>query len=105
MKIMDKNTKKALLQVVLPIIGAAALLLFVYKKFGGSSKTIASNTSALSTTGFPLQNGSRGDLVKQLQAKLGVNVDGAFGPKTLAALMAKTGKTSVASQSELNAIS
>lgn len=54
---------------------------------------------------FPLKNGSaKNDLVKQLQGYLGVTVDGLFGPKTAAALLAKTGKTSIASQSDFDQV-
>ena len=67
--------------------------------------------SAPDTT-FPLQMGSQGFTVKQLQWALQglgqslpeYGVDGMFGSETQAALQAITGKTTVDSQAELNAI-
>lgn len=60
---------------------------------------------------FPLKNGSKNDLVKALQSalnRLGASptlaVDGIFGSKTQAALVAQTGKSSVDSQSELDSL-
>ena len=65
-----------------------------------TSKPKVSATTAL-TTGFPIKQGSTGTMVKQLQSYLGVTVDGIWGPKTQAAFVAQTGKTQIASQTEL----
>lgn len=54
---------------------------------------------------FPLKNGSpKSSLVSQLQALLGVNADGLFGPKTQAVLLLKTGKSQIANQAEYDAV-
>jgi hypothetical protein len=50
---------------------------------------------------FPLKKGSKNDYVKQLQLYLGVTVDGIFGSKTEAALIAATGSNQVASFADL----
>lgn len=58
---------------------------------------------ATSPSIFPIKNGSpKNDLVVQLQGLLGVTADGLFGPKTQAALVLKTGKTSISSQAEFD---
>lgn len=54
-------------------------------------------------TSFPLARGSRGAHVRALQKHLGIPVDGVFGVQTENALRARHGKSSVASQAELNA--
>lgn len=60
---------------------------------------------ASSPSVFPIKNGSPySDLVKQLQGYLGVPADGFDGPKTTAALLAKTGKTSITSQADFDAV-
>lgn len=65
----------------------------------------ASNPAVATTAStFPLKNGSKNELVTQLQVALGVTADGAFGPKTQAALLAQTSKTSIATQAEFNTI-
>lgn len=66
--------------------------------------TTAQPRQATSTSSFPIKNGSNNDLVKQLQTLLGVTADGAFGPKTAAALLLQTGKTSIATQADFDAI-
>src|SRR3989344_3008801 len=58
---------------------------------------------------FPLKRGSKGDLVKSVQVKLNgwgakLIADGDFGELTERALLHYTGKTSIASQQELNAL-
>jgi len=45
-----------------------------------------------SNDNFPLQKGSRGENVRQLQRALGIPADGSFGPQTESTLLAKTGK-------------
>jgi len=53
---------------------------------------------------FPLKLGSpKNDLVKQLQAYLGVDADGIWGPKTQAAFTVATGKTQITSQADYDA--
>jgi len=52
---------------------------------------------------FPLKKGSNNDYVKKLQMALGVVVDGIFGSKTLAALQAQTGKSSISNYDDLTA--
>lgn len=61
----------------------------------------------ISNGDFPLSLGSRGPLVQQLQAAIGLpqsEQDGKFGPKTLAALRAVTGLNQVLSQTAFNNI-
>lgn len=53
---------------------------------------------------FPLQNGSNNVKVKELQSAIGATVDGAFGPKTEAALVAFAGVRSVDTQEQLDEI-
>jgi hypothetical protein len=60
--------------------------------------------TASASTKFPITVGSRNDLVKQLQSALGVTADGIFGPLTQAALTAQTGKLTIASQAEYDAV-
>src|SRR5438045_2900016 len=109
---MKKGKGWLLLAIGVPVIIGGY---FVYKYFFpmGKKKDVslpppgAAPKPALtgSPSVFPIKNGSpKNDLVKQLQALLGVTVDGLFGPKTQAALFAKTGKTSIASQTEFNTV-
>lgn len=60
------------------------------------------NESSVNAQYFPLQKGSDNDYVKELQDVLGVDVDGDFGPKTLAALQQQVGKSTVTSLSDLS---
>ena len=75
----------------------------VYSGGGGS------NSGGNSNAGFPLQMGSRGANVQQLQWALQgsgqqLTADGIFGAQTQAALQAVTGSTTVANQAALQAI-
>jgi hypothetical protein len=74
---------------------------------------LPSNTTQPSTTVpsspvvanvYPLQVGSRGDLVKILQKALGVSIDGIFGEKTKAALVLKYAIEKVLDLATLNRI-
>lgn len=105
---------KTVLVVGIIAISTAAYLLFRY--FKGKAKpdgklpdAIPNSKASLpvesnSASDFPIKAGSNNALVKQLQAALGITADGAFGPKTQAALLAQTGKISITSQAEFNTI-
>ncbi len=65
------------------------------------------STSSPAPTGctFPLKRGSyNNQCVGQLQKALSITIDNDFGSKTEAALLAQTGKTQIASASELAAV-
>jgi len=105
--------KQSTIFVIAGGLVAAIGTIMIIRYFKG--KNIAKNNTPDSGAGtpaskpivssaWPLKNGSRGDSVKQLQSLLGVSADGIFGPITQAALLAQTGKTSIASQSEFNTI-
>lgn len=110
---MKKQHKGWLIAAIaLPVL-AGGYLLFKYffpmgkKRDFANPPPGASPKPALqgSPSIFPLKKGSpKSDLVKQLQAALGVTADGLFGPQTQAALVAKTGKTAIASQAEFNSV-
>jgi len=74
-----------------------------------SAKTqaaLASGNTVDTSSDFPLEQGDTdSDSVRTLQRILGVTVDGNFGPKTLAALKAFSGQSTVADQAALNALS
>jgi len=74
-----------------------------------SAKTqaaLASGNTVDTSSDFPLEQGDTdSDSVRTLQRILGVTVDGNFGPKTLAALKAFSGESTVADQAALNALS
>ncbi len=88
---------------------------------GTNNNNTSSNTTHKSTSGsggggtsyasgYPLKYGSSGANVKTLQQTLndlgnyGLVVDGKFGPKTQAALVAQTGSNTVESPDDLNAL-
>lgn len=110
---MHVNWKKVLI-IAVPIIGVGVALVLLNKKkkvpttpqaMDGTSSTAKLKSS--STTGnssFPLKQGSNNGYVKQLQQALLIPVDGIFGPQTLNALQSKYGKTTVATQNDLNMI-
>jgi hypothetical protein len=56
--------------------------------------TISSKTTWIAES-FPLRKGMKGASVRQLQQKLGVSADGAFGAKTEAALLQQYGSTTM----------
>lgn len=66
--------------------------------------SIAAKPKQAPASSFPIKVGSKNDLVKQLQQALGISDDSIFGPKTLAALTAQTGKTSITSQAEFDKV-
>jgi hypothetical protein len=66
-----------------------------------SSSVVSSGSSSSNSSSFPLQKGSRNNYVKQLQAALGVTVDGIFGSQTLAALQSQTGKSMIVDYNDL----
>lgn len=97
--------------ILLPVVVGAVLL---FKYFRSPKRKDFSNTSPGSTpipplkstdpSDFPLKNGSKNELVKQLQSLLGVTADGIFGPKTAAALLAQTGKIQITSQTQFDEV-
>jgi hypothetical protein len=109
---------KKLLIIGIAVVAASAGILLIVKFFRKSKtsqllnlpdampETPASKPAkASSPSTFPLKNGSpKSNLVSQLQALLGVNADGLFGPKTEAALLLKTGKRQIANQTEYDAV-
>lgn len=120
---MNKKAKIALFSLPL-FVGAY----FIYKQFAKPSangKTDAPpppappnsvfnqpSSSATTSSAYPLGVGSKGDAVKSLQAILNaagaspaLSPDGIFGPKTLAALQAIVGKSSIQTPDEIGAIS
>lgn len=113
---MKKNTGWIIVALVL-VTGGGYL---VYRYIKNSKKvdptkpdgdaTKKSTTTPVTTVTvppslFPLRKGSpKSDAIKALQSAIGVTADGIFGPKTEAALQAKTGKTQVSSQAEYDAI-
>ncbi len=110
---MNQKLKKVL-YVAGPVLGLSAIFYLWYRS-QKPKKTFVSNnkpasippkkgSSSLSNPNFPLQQGSRNDLVKQLQAALGVTGDGIFGPQTAAALQNQIGVSIVPDQNTLNAI-
>jgi hypothetical protein len=110
---MQKQHKHIALTAIslMAIAGGGYFLWRYFKKPSLSDHTLPTkgNTSVPTVpapaNAFPLKNGSpKSDLVKQLQTYLGVTADGLFGLKTQAALLQKTGKTQIASQSEYNAV-
>ncbi len=76
--------KKIIVIIIVALVLAVGLFLLVKK-----------NPTSSSTSVFPLKIGSRGQEVKDLQTKLGVDVDGIFGEKTQAALVEATGKKEI----------
>ena len=73
------------------------------------AKSTSTQPKTATQTGFPLQLGSKGDLVKALQNVLldiyvnplpKYGADGDFGQETLSALQFATGKTSIADQTD-----
>lgn len=112
------KTGKKILYIATPLVLIGAIYFINRKKI---QKKIASGinnsplpepvvatttaSSSVSAGVFPLKQGSINDIVKTLQRILGVTVDGNFGPQTAAALKAFSGKSTVASQAELDALS
>jgi hypothetical protein len=93
--------------IVIPVLIGAYLIYRYLKKTKSTDYDTSPAPTKIFTTAasdFPLQKGSRNELVKKLQAYLGVTADGIFGPKTEAALLAATGKTTVASAAELDTL-
>ena len=117
---MNKKVKNVLLWSIPPVV-VIGLIYFINKQ--SIKKKMAANlnnsplpepapetsgsttsSSPSSTNLFPLKKGSKNDKVKDLQRLLGVSVDGIFGSQTEAALKSFSGKTTVDSQSELDAL-
>ncbi len=72
---------------------------------GNKTSKDAANSTPTPSSLFPLKLGSRNSKVAELQAALGgLTVDGIFGSKTQAALLAKHGKLTISNQDELNLI-
>lgn len=114
--------KKNGLKIVAALIGAyGAYLVYRYIRQNKKGDNIITNPNYVisvpeptkitetdynkGTDRYPLAKGSVGSNVKLLQEALkGLVMDGIFGSKTEAALIAKTGKKSVASQKEIESI-
>lgn len=115
--------KKNGLKIVAALIGVAGAY-FIYRYIKGNKKSLSETPKKggyvidvpppekisevqfnVGTDKFPLGKGSRGaNVVLLQQALMGLVTDGIFGSKTEAALVAQTGKKSVASQKEILAI-
>jgi len=83
----------------------------IAQKIKDAAGSIVNTVKPPTANNFPLKNGSKNDNVRTLQSALNrlgqdpaLVVDGIFGSKTQASLKAYTGKTTVDSQSELDAI-
>jgi lysozyme family protein len=108
------QTLKKILFVAGPVVGLSAIFYLWYRSQKPKKTFISNNkpssappkkgSSSLSNPNFPLQLGSRNDLVKKLQAALGVTSDGIFGQQTLSALQSQIGVSTVPDQNTLNAI-
>lgn len=110
------KAKKILLYVVPPVAAIVVIYLInrqsIKKKNEGAVKnsplpeppaTTTQTAPAISL--FPLKKGSNNDKVKDLQRILGITADGIFGSQTESSLKSFSGKTTVDSQAELDALS
>lgn len=105
-----KNVKVA--AIVGGILAAIGIIVVIRKIRNATPLTMDADPNAVKNTpplqapasDFPLKNGSRNNLVKQLQELLGLTADGIFGVKTQAALLLRTAKTSITSQAEFDAV-
>lgn len=109
--------KKNGIKIVAALIGVVGVFL-IYKYIKGKKdiindvidpKNVPTPPITIPTGGsndkYPLSKGSKGaNVVLLQQALMGLVADGIFGSKTEAALVAQTGKKSVASQKEILAI-
>lgn len=112
---MNVKLKRALL-IIGPLVVGVGVILWVNrkkkpteeeKKQEENADTLASKTKVTTippAPDFPIQQGSKGEKVKEVQRAIGVTADGVFGPKTEAALVAKAGMRVVSSQKELDQI-
>lgn len=113
---LHKHHKTAL-YILSGIIAGAAVIYFSvwlgksasqsagYQPSGAPGAAGSPTPQPSASAGFPIQMGSSGSLVRQLQAALGnLTVDGIFGAKTQQALINKTGKATVDSRQEFNDI-
>lgn len=108
---MDKKQVKtvAIIGGILTAIGAVILVRKLMNRstpFKDFDTKAAAQPPLQATTpsDFPLKNGSKNALVKQLQDLLGLTADGIFGAKTQGALLLKTGKTSIANQADFDIV-
>jgi peptidoglycan hydrolase-like protein with peptidoglycan-binding domain len=109
---MKFNFKKNWYYLIPVAIGGYLIL----KQFAkpAAAKVVVDNNNTQTNTDFPLQRGSINTTVGDLQTALNVAlqaqgkillvVDNNFGPKTQAALIALSGKSSVANQAELDSL-
>lgn len=108
--------KKVLLYIVPPVAIIGIIYIInrqsIKKKISEGVKnsplpeTNTAATSQPSTTNmFPLKKGSKNNKVAELQRILGITDDGIFGSQTESTLKSFSGKMTVDSQSELNALS
>lgn len=112
---MNSKLKKALI-LFGPLLAGGGLIVYLNLKkkkkmdnapvvapgqdIAATVETIAPVASSL----FPLRNGVSNVKVKELQGILGVTADGAFGPKTEAALVSLGGMRTIDSQEQLDAL-
>lgn len=112
---MDGKSKSTLL-MILGGTAAAVGIVMIIRYFKGikspsdklpdatTGTTASKPITAQSSSVWPIKNGSKGDLVKQLQAALGISADGIFGPITQTALLAQSGVKQISSQEEYNKV-
>jgi hypothetical protein len=109
---MNLKLKRAL-YIFGPLAVGIGVILWVNRKRKPTPKEKAEEQTADNTTAtlvaappppaeFPIQQGSRGEKVREVQRALGVSADGVFGPKTEAALVAKMGVRSIRDQKQLD---
>lgn len=110
---MSMNKKTTTIIAVALTALAAATLYYVFRVAKTSKKTPLPDgtggkepTVVYDKSDFPLEQGSKGNKVKELQTLLGFatkDIDGDFGPKTAAALKSAYGKASIVDQGEFDA--
>lgn len=112
---MDGKSKSTLL-MILGGTAAAVGIVMIIRYFKGikspsdklpdaaAGTTASKPITAPSSSVWPIKNGSKGDLVKQLQAALGISADGIFGPITQTALLTQSGIKQISSQEEYNKV-
>lgn len=107
---------KKVLRIVIPVavVGTVIYIISLIEKKKKADQSVkhspltepppASATPATNSSDFPLKLGSRNSTVTQLQVLLGVTSDGIFGNGTQSALKAFSGKTTVDTQAEFDAL-
>lgn len=111
---MNPKLKKAII-IFGPILGGLGFIYYINRKqkakmdtapviSPGQELNIPIQSTPAPASSFPLRQGVNNSKVKELQAILGITADGAFGPKTEAALLSFAGVHSVDSQAQLDEI-